>query len=237
MTTPNTTPNTTTSTTAGPHADPPKAPKRLKWEPGALMALVAFLGLWLALGPASGPRFPVRPGATTIDVRLGQSRGLLEAAPPNDTAGPRFRLFVADPAGHAPAQLSDQEVIALFGPRVHEEATARRSNPLFRLLNITSWVNLVWIAVGLGGQLAFTGRMVLQWIVSEKRRQSVITESFWWFSLIGAVALFSYFVWRQDPVGVLGQSTGLVIYARNLRLIHKQRRRARRAQESPPDPA
>jgi lipid-A-disaccharide synthase-like uncharacterized protein len=198
------------------------------------MALVAFLGLWLAVGPASGPRFPLRPGAATLDLRIGQSRGVLEAAPAADPMGPAFRLFVADPAAPDPAALTDEQVIALFGPRVHEQAAARRSNPLFRLLNITSWVNLVWIGVGLGGQLAFTGRMVLQWIVSEKRRESVITESFWWFSLIGAVALFSYFVWRQDPVGVLGQSTGLVIYARNLRLIHKQRRRARRAIEPGP---
>jgi lipid-A-disaccharide synthase-like uncharacterized protein len=33
-------------------------------------------------------------------------------------------------------------------------------------------------------------------------------------------------------VGVLGQSSGVVIYARNLRLIYKQRRRAA---ASPPD--
>jgi lipid-A-disaccharide synthase-like uncharacterized protein len=45
---------------------------------------------------------------------------------------------------------------------------------------------------------------------------------------VGGVFLFTYFVWRQDFVGVLGQSTGIVIYARNLRLISKQRRRAER---------
>ena len=43
--------------------------------------------------------------------------------------------------------------------------------------------------------------------------------------------LFTYFVWRQDFVGVLGQSTGVVIYARNIRLMYKQKRRARRDAE------
>ena len=71
--------------------------------------------------------------------------------------------------------------------------------------------------------------MVLQWIVSERKRQSIITESFWWFSLFGAVTLFSYFVWRQDPIGILGQASGIVIYIRNLRLIYKHKRRVARA--------
>lgn len=209
---------------------PPK--KRLKWEPAALMALVLFLGLWLALGPASRPSFPLRPDATTLDIRLGQSRGMLEVTRPTPTAEPAFRLFMRDTrADHPPKELSSAEVKSLFGPTVHDEALAVRSNALFRVLNITSWFNLVWIAVGLGGQLAFSGRMVLQWIVSEKRRESVITESFWWFSLIGAVALFAYFVFRQDPIGILGQSSGIVIYARNLRLIYKQKRRANRPQQ------
>jgi lipid-A-disaccharide synthase-like uncharacterized protein len=75
--------------------------------------------------------------------------------------------------------------------------------------------------------------MLLQWFVSERKRESVIPEAFWWLSLIGGVALFAYFVWRQDIVGVLGQSSGLVIYARNIRLIYKQRKRALEAAEQP----
>jgi lipid-A-disaccharide synthase-like uncharacterized protein len=73
------------------------------------------------------------------------------------------------------------------------------------------------------------GRMLIQWIVSEKERRSHITPAFWWFSLLGGTMLFVYFVWRQDPIAIFGQSTGVVIYARNLRLIYKQRRRDARA--------
>ena len=79
--------------------------------------------------------------------------------------------------------------------------------------------------------------MLVQWLMSERRRKSVITESFWWFSMVGALFLFSYFVWRQDPVGILGQATGIVIYMRNLRLIYKQKRRSARDEANPAMPA
>ena len=36
--------------------------------------------------------------------------------------------------------------------------------------------------------------------------------------------LLSYAVYRADPVFILGQSLGVVIYARNLWLIHAKRR-------------
>ncbi|MBL0920631.1 MAG: lipid-A-disaccharide synthase N-terminal domain-containing protein [Phycisphaerales bacterium] len=108
-----------------------------------------------------------------------------------------------------------------------ERETVRR-HWLLRAFNITSWGNLAWIALGLGGQMAFFGRMFVQWVASERERRSVVPAAFWWLSLIGGLALFSYFIWRRDVVGVLGQSTGVVIYARNLRLIAKARRRARR---------
>ena len=212
--------------------------KRLKWEPGALMALVLALGLWIAFGPASSPSFPTAPDSTTQTVRIGNTRGLLEASRPNADAGspPVLRLWISG-APQPPREMSIGEAEALLGPNVVAETLGSRRNWVFRALNITSWTNLVWVGIGLLGQLAFSGRMVLQWIVSEKRRQSVITESFWWFSLFGGLTLFSYFVFRQDPVGILGQTTGIVIYARNLRLIYKQRRRLERSAAAEPHPA
>lgn len=203
--------------------------KRLKWEPAALMALVLALGLWIAFGPAGRPKFPVAPGSLSQPIRIGNTRGLLEAVPAPDPAAERtFRVWMKDGPGQ-PRHLSRAEAEGLFGMPVIAETLEIRENWIFQTLNITSWVSVVWVGIGLLGQLAFSGRMVLQWIVSERKRQSVITESFWWFSLFGAVTLFSYFVWRQDPVGILGQASGIVIYIRNLRLIHKQKRRTARA--------
>lgn len=90
-----------------------------------------------------------------------------------------------------------------------------------RLLNITSPAGVAWVTLGLLGQLIFTGRMLIQWLASEKSRRSVIPVAFWWLSLGGAAMLVVYFVWRRDIVGVAGQSAGLFVYARNLVLIHR----------------
>ncbi len=83
---------------------------------------------------------------------------------------------------------------------------------------------LVWILVGLGGQVLFMMRFVVQWIVSEKAKRSVIPVAFWWLSIGGAAILLAYAIWRADPVFILGQSVGFLIYARNLWLIHVERR-------------
>lgn len=91
------------------------------------------------------------------------------------------------------------------------------------IFNITSPIGLAWVALGLGGQLLFTGRMLIQWLASEKSRRSVIPVAFWWMSLIGSSMLLIYFIWRRDIVGILGQATGWVIYIRNLVLIQRSK--------------
>jgi lipid-A-disaccharide synthase-like uncharacterized protein len=94
---------------------------------------------------------------------------------------------------------------------------------LSTVFNVTSPVGLVWVAIGLSGQLLFTGRMLVQWFASEKSKRSVVPMSFWWMSLAGATMLLVYFVWRRDIVGILGQATGWIIYIRNLVLIRRSR--------------
>ncbi|MFQ5566507.1 MAG: lipid-A-disaccharide synthase N-terminal domain-containing protein [Paracoccaceae bacterium] len=83
---------------------------------------------------------------------------------------------------------------------------------------------LVWILVGLGGQVLFMMRFLVQWVVSERAKRSVIPVAFWWLSIGGAVILLAYAIWRADPVFILGQSMGFFIYARNLWLIYAERR-------------
>ena len=196
--------------------------KRVKWEPAVLMAVVLGLGLWISFGPASRPHLEARGSAVQIPLRVGDERGELELTYLED-GSPTFRVLMR--GAYASRDYNEDEIAAMFGERVRNEALAPRSNWVFQTMNITSWVGVVWLGIGLLGQLAFSGRMVLQWIVSERRKESVITESFWWFSLCGSVLLFSYFAWRQEPIGLLGQASGIVIYFRNLRLIYKQRRR------------
>ncbi|MBI1189110.1 MAG: lipid A biosynthesis domain-containing protein [Tepidisphaera sp.] len=130
--------------------------------------------------------------------------------------------------------MSARQFRETFGEGAFASVTAAAPNELFRVLHITSWWSLAWVSIGFVGQIAFMGRQLVQWVTSEKHRQSIVPPAFWWFSLVGGVMLFSYFVWRQDFVGVLGQSTGIVIYARNLRLIYKHRRRLREEQAARP---
>ena len=67
----------------------------------------------------------------------------------------------------------------------------------------------LWLAIGFAGQLLFTSRFLVQWIASEKRRQSIVPTAFWWLSLGGASLLLAYAIWRQDPVFILGYETAL----------------------------
>lgn len=76
-----------------------------------------------------------------------------------------------------------------------------------------------WIVIGFVGQTLFSARFLLQWLASERARRSVIPTAFWYFSLGGSMVLLAYAVHRADPVFIVGQATGLVIYLRNLYLI------------------
>ena len=87
-------------------------------------------------------------------------------------------------------------------------------------LNIASPIGILWVGLGLLGQVLFTGRMVVQWLASEKKNESVVPPIFWWMSLLGSTMLLLYFVWRWDPIGILGQAFGWFIYVRNLWLIY-----------------
>lgn len=189
----------------------------MKWEPVALMVLLILLGAWLVRGP----------GRTGEPVRIGPLRGHLMI----DKSNPEDWTYTIDFRRTGQVGPMDEGAMrALLGDRAMDEIRGAQGNAVFKVLNITSWAGLLWVAIGFGGQIAFFGRMAIQWVVSEKRRQSVVPDVFWWLSLFGGIALFTYFVWRQDLVGVLGQSTGVVIYARNIRLIYKKRgREARRA--------
>ena len=61
----------------------------------------------------------------------------------------------------------------------------------------------------------------MQWIASERRKQSVVPTAFWFFSIGGGVVLLTYAIHRHDPVFIAGQATGLLIYGRNLWFIFR----------------
>lgn len=81
-----------------------------------------------------------------------------------------------------------------------------------------------WVIVGLVGQVCFFMRFLIQWVASEKRKESIIPVAFWYFSIGGSVILLSYSIYKQDPVFILGQSVGSLIYVRNLILISRKKK-------------
>jgi lipid-A-disaccharide synthase-like uncharacterized protein len=81
-----------------------------------------------------------------------------------------------------------------------------------------------WLAVGFVGQAMFFSRFLVQWIASERRGKSVVPLAFWWLSIAGGSLLLAYAIYRRDPVFILGQAFGFVVYARNLLLIRRSRR-------------
>ena len=95
---------------------------------------------------------------------------------------------------------------------------------LFEIFRVDHWGEFWWVVVGFLGQALFSMRFLIQWIMSERARQSVMPIAFWYFSLAGGVVLLTYAIYRRDPVFMLGQSMGLIVYARNLWLIHADKR-------------
>lgn len=71
----------------------------------------------------------------------------------------------------------------------------------------------VW---GSAGQVIFTLRFYVQWFDSESKNESVLTRRFWLVSLVGSIMIIIYALFRSDPVLLLGQLSGTVIYLRNI---------------------
>jgi len=82
---------------------------------------------------------------------------------------------------------------------------------------------MCWLVQGIIAQGLFSARFLVQWVASERAGKSVVPVVFWHLSIIGTVLLLAYAIYRKDPVFILGQSAGLVVYFRNLYLIRRQK--------------
>lgn len=141
-------------------------------------------------------------------------------------AGYDKTVYVTRENGRVMFELRGWDGIKLLSPDSFARLVYKKqaSNPWwFTPLNISSPYGVVWVLLGLCGQLLFSGRMLVQWIASEKLKRSVVPVAFWWLALGGASMLLVYFAWRRDIIGILGQGTGWLIYVRNLYFISKER--------------
>jgi lipid-A-disaccharide synthase-like uncharacterized protein len=80
----------------------------------------------------------------------------------------------------------------------------------------------IWISVGMGGNVLFFSRWVVQWLASERARRSVIPVCFWYLSIAGSVVLLAYALYRRDPVFIVSQLPNGIIYFRNLHLLKRE---------------
>ena len=80
----------------------------------------------------------------------------------------------------------------------------------------------LWLLIyGSMGQIIFTLRFVYQWNYSKRKDESLLPIGFWVISLFGSLIIVSYAIYRRDPVLILGQSTGLIAYSRNIYLSRR----------------
>ncbi|CAL66192.1 MULTISPECIES: lipid-A-disaccharide synthase N-terminal domain-containing protein [Christiangramia] len=80
---------------------------------------------------------------------------------------------------------------------------------------MSSW--LIY-TIGFSAQLLFSGRSILQWIISEKQKKVLTPVLFWQLSLIASFLLFMYGYLRNDFAIMLGQILTYFIYIRNMHL-------------------
>lgn len=78
--------------------------------------------------------------------------------------------------------------------------------------------NWLIYAIGFLAQILFSGRLFIQWFLSEKNKKIVTPSLFWKLSLLASFLLFVYGYLRNDFAIMLGQTLTYFIYVRNLHL-------------------
>ena len=82
----------------------------------------------------------------------------------------------------------------------------------------------LWKLIGFAGIGTFGTRFLVQWLYSEKHKESKVPPIFWWQSLIGTFLCLAYFLRQQDSVGIAGYLLNVIPYTRNLMLVYRKRR-------------
>ncbi|MCX5771776.1 MAG: lipid-A-disaccharide synthase N-terminal domain-containing protein [Candidatus Hydrogenedentes bacterium] len=81
----------------------------------------------------------------------------------------------------------------------------------------------IWWVFGTVGAIIFYGRFYVQWLASERRKQSVMPVAFWYMSACGSVMQFIYAVHLNSPGAAFGLCFNIFIYIRNLVHIWRER--------------
>jgi len=170
-----------------------------------ILTEIIFVAIICCVAVAMFRQHPPVPGAVRADIKLADSRDQVYIQ--RDAAG-QYEYYLCHPS--QPPQLTTLQNLT---DQIYHSASA---GSLASILGGGSNAVIFWLLLGLVGQLLFTGRMIVQWIASERKGTSIVPPMFWWMSLVGSLLLLSYFLWRRDPIGLLGQAFGSFVYLRNI---------------------
>lgn len=170
-----------------------------------ILGEVLFVGILCVVAVAMFRQHPPLNKAVHADIKLADSRAqvYLQRSPDGS-----IQYFLWHPGGSLEKISGDD-----LANQIYQAAQGGAASSFF---GNSSPTLLFWLGLGLFGQLLFTGRLVVQWIASERKGASIVPPMFWWMSLVGSLLLLSYFLWRRDPIGLLGQAFGSFVYLRNI---------------------
>ena len=80
-----------------------------------------------------------------------------------------------------------------------------------------------WEAVGFGGQALFFSRFIVQWVASERRKESVVPVAFWYLSIGGSLVCLVYGLHLKALPIIMGYLFNCIPYVRNLMLIYRKK--------------
>jgi lipid-A-disaccharide synthase-like uncharacterized protein len=97
---------------------------------------------------------------------------------------------------------------------------------------------IIWNIIGWGGQAVFFSRFIVQWYVTERKKQVVVPQAFWWLSLFGSLLMLVFAAgYDKHWVVIFSYAFTWIPYIRNL-IIHRRNKAAMAAcvcgQKNPP---
>jgi lipid-A-disaccharide synthase-like uncharacterized protein len=110
------------------------------------------------------------------------------------------------------------KIIIIMAPVLTFGYLLAGSNGNILLLLLNNEIPLPLKIWGSAGQVIFTLRFYIQWMDSESKSESVLSQRFWLVSMLGSLMIITYAAFRYDPVLLTGQLSGLLVYARNVML-------------------
>jgi lipid-A-disaccharide synthase-like uncharacterized protein len=174
---------------------------------------IVFVAILCGVAVVMFRQHPPFADAVRADIKLADFRSQVYLR--RDADG-QYQYFIQHPGGGIEKVTAESLADQLY--RVGQRGG------MASFFGASSTTVLLWLGIGLFGQLLFTGRMVVQWIASERKGSSIVPPMFWWMSLGGSLLLLAYFLWRRDPIGLLGQAFGSFIYLRNILWIVEGKR-------------